>query len=252
MSAPAPDPWPLTVATYNIHGGVGSDGRFAPERIARVLGEMRAEVIALQEVPLGAGGVLDILRSDNGLHVAEGPLTVRRGRPYGNAVLTRHPIAVVRTIDLSFGSREPRGAVDADLLCHGEPIRVVATHLGLSLAERRQQVARLLEAFDTARMPVILAGDLNEWFLWGRSLRRLRAHFQDAPAPSTFPSRRPILSLDRIWIRPYQRLVRVSVHATKASRAASDHLPLIAQIGPGVPEVSSDDLLRRPAEAVAP
>jgi endonuclease/exonuclease/phosphatase family metal-dependent hydrolase len=38
------------IATYNIHKGRGLDGRVSIERIARVLGEIDADLIALQEV----------------------------------------------------------------------------------------------------------------------------------------------------------------------------------------------------------
>ena len=227
------DPWPLTIATYNIHGAVGCDGRFAPERVAAVLRETGADIIALQEVPLGGTGtpnVLAMLQQETGYAAAEGAACERPERRYGNAVLTRYPIAAMRSIDLSFGSREPRGALDADVDCHGHMLRVVATHLGLRLAERRDQIRRLLQVFDTDQMPVILLGDINEWFVWGRSLRWLVSHFQAVPAPATFPSRRPRCALDRIWVRPRHRLVHVEVHATPLARIASDHLPLIAHI----------------------
>ncbi len=39
----------LTVATYNIHKGIGRDGVRDAERIIAVLREMDADVIALQE-----------------------------------------------------------------------------------------------------------------------------------------------------------------------------------------------------------
>ncbi|HEY4317305.1 MAG TPA: endonuclease/exonuclease/phosphatase family protein [Herbaspirillum sp.] len=232
---PARSPWPLTVATYNIHGAVGIDGRFAPERIAAVLREIGADVIALQEVPLGGNGngsvdVLALLREATGLHAVEGPTEDNGWRRYGNAVMSRYPIAATRAIDLSFGSREARGALDADIDCHGNALRVVATHLGLRPAERREQIRRLLQAFDTDRMPVLLMGDVNEWFVWGRSLRWLVSHFKAAPAPFTFPSRWPVFALDRIWIRPRQRLLHVEVHKSALARIASDHLPLIAHI----------------------
>lgn len=227
------DPWPLTIATYNIHGAVGCDRRFSPERVAEVLREINADIIALQEVPLGGTrtpNVLAVLREATGYVAAEGPACDRPERRYGNAVLSRYPILSMRAIDLSFGSREPRGALDADVNCHGHLLRIVATHLGLRPAERHDQIRKLLQMFDTEEMPVILLGDINEWFVWGRSLRWLVSHFQAVPAPRTFPSRYPLFALDRIWIRPRHRLVHVEVHATPLARIASDHLPLIAHI----------------------
>lgn len=231
--APDLNPWPLTIATYNIHGAVGSDRRFAPQRIADVLHEIRADVVALQEVPLGGGqrpNVLALLSDATGYAPAAGPTYDGPHGQYGNAVLSRYPIRAIRSIDLSFGSHEPRGALDADLDCHGHPLRVVATHLGLRLGERRAQIRRLLQVFDTHQMPVILLGDINEWLVWGRALRSLITHFQAVPAPATFPSRWPVFALDRIWIRPRHRLVHVEVHTTARARIASDHLPLIAHI----------------------
>lgn len=46
-------PRPLRVVTYNIHKCRGLDGRVRPERIAGVLGELNADIIALQEVTGG-------------------------------------------------------------------------------------------------------------------------------------------------------------------------------------------------------
>ncbi|RJG06109.1 endonuclease [Noviherbaspirillum cavernae] len=232
-AVPDLNPWPLTVATYNIHGAVGWDGEFAPMRVGDVLHEMNADIIALQEVPLGGNGspnVLAMLQDVTGFHSTEGPTGQGMERRYGNAVLSRYAIRDTRAIDLSFGSREPRGAVDADVDCHGHPLRVIATHLGLRPAERRDQIRRLLQVFDTDQMAVILLGDVNEWFMWGRPLRWLVSHFEAVPAPATFPARWPIFALDRIWIRPRHRLVHVERHDTPLARIASDHLPLVAHI----------------------
>jgi endonuclease/exonuclease/phosphatase family metal-dependent hydrolase len=74
-------------------------------------------------------------------------------------------------------------------------------------------------------------GDLNEWYLWGRPLRWLHAHFREKPrAPPTFPARRPVFALDRIWISPAGCLRRLRCHATPLAREASDHLPLTAEV----------------------
>ncbi len=234
MGSVAPSPWPLTIATWNIHAGVGSDGHFAPARIADVLQEIDADIVALQEVPLGGASwpnLLPLLEDATRCVGVDGFTFSVGGRRFGNAILTRYPLVGTRRIDISFGSREPRGALDADIYCHGHRLRVIATHLGLRAAERRAQVDKLLQAFDTDAMGVILLGDVNEWFVWGRVLRTLVSHFQPVPAPRTFPSRLPVFALDRIWIRPRHRLVRVHAHRSGMARLASDHLPLVAWIG---------------------
>jgi endonuclease/exonuclease/phosphatase family metal-dependent hydrolase len=151
---------------------------------------------------------------------------------YGNALLTRHRIKSADAVDLSVAGHEPRSALDVFLDCDGAPLRVVATHLGLNPAERRVQVRRLLDAIDATAVPAptVLAGDVNEWFLWGRPLRWLHAHFSATPAPRTFPAGRPMFALDRVWVRPRSYLQGVRAHASELSRLASDHLPIVAQL----------------------
>ena len=223
----------LRVATWNVHEGVGADGRYDPQRLSRVLRELEAEVIALQEVPLGGRGRADLaadIDMPSGWRLAVGPTLDTPARRFGNAVLSRYPIEEVRSIDLSFGRREPRGALDADIECRGRRLRIVATHLGLAPAERRDQVRRLLAAFDTDRMPVVLLGDINEWFVRGRPLRWLRAHFGVTRPVRSFPSCLPLFALDRIWMHPIERLVDVCAHRSATARVASDHLPVVARI----------------------
>lgn len=227
------NPWPVTVATWNIHSAIGTDGQFAPERIGQVIKAMNADIVAMQEVPLGGEAWPDVLRflqAATDFHGVEGPTHCNPRRRYGNAVLSRYPIIASRSIDLSFGRCEPRGALDADIDCHGHPLRIIATHLGLRPGERRSQIKTLLEVFGTNQMPMILMGDINEWLNWGRPLRMLLQHFEAVPAPLTFPSRYPVFALDRIWISPRRRLVEVEVVTTPLARIASDHLPLIARI----------------------
>ncbi|CAG9167320.1 endonuclease/exonuclease/phosphatase family protein [Cupriavidus pampae] len=228
-----------TVVSYNIHGGIGTDGHFVPNRIAGVLAELSADIVALQEVETRATGfdMLQFLCLHSGHHAIPGPTLVRADGDYGNALLTRHRPLSVRHIDLSVKGREPRGAIDALLSCHAEDagpnerftLRVIATHLGLRPSERRWQVQRLLTALaETPAQPTMLLGDVNEWFLWGRPLRWLHAYFERTPHVSTFPSRWPVLALDRIWTSPRAHLVKVNRHATPLARIASDHLPLRA------------------------
>ena len=242
MNAPVPRhaaPYAeIAVASYNIHGGVGTDGHFVPNRIGDVLGELRADLIALQEVETRATGfdMLRFLSRHTGLHAIPGPTLMRDDGDYGNALLTRYPPLNVRQIDLSVGGREPRGAIDAWLACDAVgagtlPLRVIATHLGLRPGERRWQVRRLLTALAEApAQPTILLGDVNEWFLWGRPLRWLHRHFKATPARATFPAWCPVFALDRIWADPRHLLERHASHGSALARIASDHLPATAEL----------------------
>jgi endonuclease/exonuclease/phosphatase family metal-dependent hydrolase len=225
----------VTLASYNIHIGLGRDGRLAPERIASVVQELKADVVALQEVPLGSRrfNMPSYLRKAIDYEVVPGPTIVDPLRgDFGNALLTRRRVLSSCQIDLSVEGREPRCALDVTLACGADTLRVAATHLGLQPAERRAQVTKLLAALSgtPASRATILLGDLNEWFLWGRPLRWLHRHFEETPAPATFPAGLPLLALDRIWVKPRHLLRRLFVHASPLARVASDHLPVVAQL----------------------
>jgi endonuclease/exonuclease/phosphatase family metal-dependent hydrolase len=225
----------LRLVSYNIHGGVGRDRRFSERRVLEVLRELDADVVALQEVDWHPGSGVDMLEwlaSELGCrHVAGATVVRAHGGDYGNGLLARCPIHASTLHDLSWRGREPRGAISADVECEGQRLHVVATHLGLRPAERREQVTRLIDLF--RQRPGdrgVLLGDLNEWFLWGRPLRRLHRYFEPTPSPPTFPSHLPFLALDRVWTHPRSLLQSLTVHRSAKAREASDHLPLVATL----------------------
>lgn len=225
----------LRIVSYNVHRAIGRDRRFEPQRILDVLREIDGDVVALQEVEARDGGadMLAWLGKQTGMEAIAGTTLIRHDGHYGNGLLTRLPIRSRLLTDLSWRGREPRGAITADLELngHGDCLRVVATHLGLRPAERRDQVTRLIKLFtDVPRERAVLLGDLNEWFLWGRPLRRLHRYFKHTPHVATFPSGWPVLALDRVWTHPRSLLRRLAVHRTPLARVASDHLPLVATI----------------------
>jgi len=225
----------LRVVSYNVHRAIGRDRRHAPQRILEVLREIDGDIVALQEVEARDGGadMLDWLGRQLGFHSIPGTTLIRHDGHYGNGVLSRFPARQVLHCDLSWRGREPRAAIAADLEFDGRVLRFVATHLGLRPAERRDQVQRLLKLFtDRPYERAVLMGDCNEWFLWGRPLRKLHRYFDRTPAPRTFPASLPILSLDRVWTHPGSMLKRIDVHRSSLARIASDHLPLVATIQP--------------------
>ena len=224
----------LRLATYNIHRCHGRDGRYAPGRIREVLRQLDAEVIALQEVEQRHRDpdLLEFLCADRSWQAVQGITMTRAHGHYGNVLLTSLPILSLARIDLSVPGREPRGALHLLLEHDGQPLEILATHLGLRPAERRMQIRTLLAHLERSRKSggSVLLGDLNEWFLWGRPLRWLQRHFTRTPAPPTFPAHWPLVALDRIWIQPRSRLTGISVLNTPLTRRASDHLPLVARL----------------------
>jgi endonuclease/exonuclease/phosphatase family metal-dependent hydrolase len=224
----------IRIATYNIHRAIGRDNREAPKRIADVLSELDADLVALQEVGYEAdrpGNMLEYLAKTMQARVIEGMTLLDERGNYGNAILTRLPVNSLHLHDISVAGREPRGAIELQLQVKGIEMQIIATHLGLRPGERRQQIERLIALFNDSPAEVkILLGDLNEWFLWGRPLRSLYRLFGRTPAPPTFPGRRPWFALDRIWVQPVTALEQLQVHRSVISRQASDHLPLVADL----------------------
>jgi endonuclease/exonuclease/phosphatase family metal-dependent hydrolase len=224
------------VASYNTHRCVGIDRRYDPERIARVIRELDADIIGLQEIDAGfyrsqGSRQLQRLADATGLHVVSGPTKRGSGGHYGNVLLTSRKVVGVRRIDLSVYGREPRGAIDVDLDVDGEIVRVMVVHLGLGGFERGKQVNRLLNGCGSQEEHLhVVLGDFNEWFPLGRPLHRLHRHFGKSPSCRTFPSFLPVLALDRIWVKPLDALMEIGVHDTALSRVASDHLPIKATI----------------------
>ena len=126
--------------------------------------------------------------------------------------------------------REPRGALDVTIAADGVPVRVIVTHLGLRRSDRRAQVARLLETLGNDCSAVALLGDINEWLPRGGCLGRLHARLGPSAGVRSFPARRPLLSLDRVWVQPRGALTALRAHASPLARLASDHLPVRATI----------------------
>lgn len=224
----------LRVATYNIHRCIGRDGVEAPERIAQVLRAIDADVVALQEVACVPGTPTDVLallsRAAKAAAI-QGFTLIEARKSYGSAVLTRLAPASIRRHAIDVPNREPRGLLEIRMNFGQRSATVLATHLGLGIRERRHQLSRLLAHLDTiATEVVILLGDFNEWFPYGRTQGRLRRRFSPMPSPSTFPAHRPLLALDRIWVRPPEALRTLTVPDTPLTRSASDHLPLVAEL----------------------
>lgn len=227
----------LRIATYNIHGCIGRDGQFAPDRIGRIIGEIGADVIALQEVssgPVGAEGIAvqNLLAEAFGGHSFWAPTLDEEGRAFGNLLLSRWPIASRASVDISYRQREPHNAIDASIEAPSGGCRVIATHLGLNKRERLSQAQVLRRRIDEIAdsTPVILIGDFNVWHPFSRVMRTLGQVVTRCPRIATYPTLFPIFALDAIMVRGLAEDVIARRHDTTEAKIASDHFPLVAEI----------------------
>jgi endonuclease/exonuclease/phosphatase family metal-dependent hydrolase len=220
------------VVTYNIHRARGLDGRSRLGRIIEVLGELDADLVALQEVlaPQVHG-----LAQALGMHVVFGPTRLHASQAYGNLCLSRLPLVDHKTYSLTCRPFEPRGCLRADVDLGRTRLHVFNVHLGLHYRERVRQVGMLTRILDrrALRGPRLLVGDFNEWFD-GRASRLLRDEFgHPGGRPRrvrTHPSPFPLFHLDRIYHDPGVRTERTAVHRSRLARIASDHLPAYADL----------------------
>ena len=218
----------LRIASYNVHGCRGTDGKKDAQRIVQVIEDLGCDTIGLQEVDYR----LDYIAQKLGMQAIPGLTLARHDGPFGNALLTRRKVLDVRRVGFTYSRREPRNALDVDLEVNGETVRVIVTHLGLWPAERRYQVKKILELVRATPSyeRVIVLGDINEWLPLGRPLRWMNALFGRCPAERSFPSRWPVVALDRVWVRPRHALLALKAHRTPLAELASDHLPVKAII----------------------
>jgi endonuclease/exonuclease/phosphatase family metal-dependent hydrolase len=269
----------VRVVSWNVHGCVGTDGKFTPARVAAALAQLKPDVALLQEVGDNQGKhppIDQALAIANALelHCAVGITMPREPYGYGNCTLSRWPVLDSATVDLSYGrGREPRACLRT--IVGNEALRLTTcnVHLGLGASERRYQLGRMLELLldhyaveqtrrhrrlpwlwrwrredvdllAELREPLVLAGDFND-FPPGPVTRTLAHRLYDAGAgiasPRTFPSRRPLLRLDRIYTSRAVTVQRVFVARTPILKLASDHLPLVMDAD--VPVVAEDAAL---------
>lgn len=229
---------PLTVASYNIHKGVGLDRRCDPDRVLNVLREIDADVIALQEADRRFGDRASVLpRQAIDEHSPWKAVHLRTKVDsmgwHGNALLVRRDIAVIHAEPVPLPTLEPRGALLAELERDGQRLLVVGMHLDLSGLRRRHQCRAVIDhvARQGTGKPAVLMGDFNQWSRMRGAMREFGAGWHVLEPGKSFPSRQPIAPLDRIVVTPGIEVVQCGVHHSALAAIASDHLPVFARLG---------------------
>jgi endonuclease/exonuclease/phosphatase family metal-dependent hydrolase len=223
----------VRVATWNIRGGVGLDGRFDLARVVAILKRHAPDIVAVQEVDSRRSGVVRehpflTLRKALGPHAVEAKSILGSDGEYGQILISRFPLSHIRIHDISVPQREPRRAIETEVATPHGALRVVATHLGLTFGERRDQTRTLSALAQAGDLPTIMVGDFNDWIWRGSVQNAIHRALPGRTWLRTFPSWFPLIRLDRVYCRPRHALVRS--FTDRDARTASDHLPVFADI----------------------
>ncbi len=241
----------LTVMTVNIHKGFTSFNRkFILPELRDAVRKVGADLVFLQEV-MGTNGShhkssaieephYEFLADEIWPQFAYGRNMVYPKGHHGNAVMSKFPIVHYQNHDVSVAGPEKRGLLHCVIRIpgHTQEVHAICVHLGLAESHRVQQLDLLCQMVrgdvpDDA--PLIVAGDFNDWRRRAHDILEdgagLKEVFVSAygEAAKTFPSRFPVLSLDRIYVRNASVHLPVVLPRRPWSHL-SDHAPLAAEI----------------------
>jgi endonuclease/exonuclease/phosphatase family metal-dependent hydrolase len=242
----------LRVLTYNIHKGFTSFNReFVLEELRTALRSTHADLALLQEVIGDHSGhksrvhkwptrpQFEFLADSVWPHYAYARNAVYPRGHHGNVILSRFPILSYDQENLSTNSMEHRGLLHCiiELPTSKQRIHLVCLHLGLTQGGRNQQLDRLSKRI--ARLPeaepLIVGGDFNDWR--GRASPVLNERHglhevhetANGKKARTFPSRLPLLAVDRIYCRGFD-IKAASVLRDGVFRELSDHAAVFATL----------------------
>jgi endonuclease/exonuclease/phosphatase family metal-dependent hydrolase len=242
----------IRVVTYNIHSCVDKDRNANPEVTGEIIRGLNADIVALQEVdaptPLRSNlHQARILAHKLCMNYVFFPVENSGLHAFGLAIMSRFRFieSYYNHLPNLYPRLKPRkrGAIRARIQTPCGPIHMINAHLSLFKLERRLQLKRLLGKDWLMAVPddepLIFCGDLNAG-PFSKTYRTLARYLTDVQkdlkgqrpllSQPTFHSASPLFRIDHIFVsRQFQTLV-VEVIRTPDTEAASDHLPLIADL----------------------
>lgn len=225
----------LRVLSYNIHHGEGTDGKVDLPRLAGVIRDADADLVALQEVDdktkrtLGVDQTAELARL-TGMHGRFGKAIDYQGGGYGQSILSRTPTGMGEIHWLpGEPDRERRIAFAVPVTIDGLTFKFATTHLHHANESYRLRQAKMLnELFAKSTTPVILAGDLNA-YPESPPLAELKPIWtiSKGDALLTFPAGKPTRQIDYVLSTPAKAFTITSTRVIDEP-VASDHRPILA------------------------
>lgn len=240
----------LRILTYNMHKGFCFYSReYVLKQLRAAVRSVNADVVFLQEV-MGVHPTdmdeaelpsqFEYLADEIWPHYAYGKNAIYSDGHHGNAILSKHPFVEYENINISTNTLERRGLLHAQIRVQGvtAPVHLVCLHLDLLERGRRQQMRRLIHSVHERvpeRCPLIVAGDFNDWkqkfsVALGEALDLHEAGVSfNGQHAKTFPSWRPFLALDRVYLRRFG-VTDYQVLADDPWRRMSDHAAVMVEL----------------------
>jgi len=240
----------LRVLTYNMHKGFCFYSRqYVLRELRDAVRTVNADVVFLQEVlgfhpPKAASEMhldtqFEYLADEIWHHFAYGKNAVYSDGHHGNAILSKFPILQHDNINVSTNPLEKRGLLHAQIQPDGfESLHFVCLHLDLLERGRTQQMRSLIKHVGEAvpvESPLIIAGDFNDWQRKISDPLGVALSVQESGVAATgshvptFPSLRPFLSLDRVYVRRF-RILKYQVLYGLPWRQMSDHAAVVVDL----------------------
>ena len=224
----------MRLMTYNIRGTKGMDGTRSVTRIAQTVEEYAPDIVCFQEIHqrFPGGDLTDephrLTELLGGVFVFQRNIELGFGG-YGIGIWTHHAVRQVEKRFLpSVGER--RGMLYAELEREGQAFGVACTHWGLKSAERLSQAGAMSAYLTEKRLPLLIAGDLND-VTESPCVRALMDALEltDADVQGnrlTYPADLPTHRIDFAFASPQFTVKHVEVGTSQAS----DHLPLVVDL----------------------
>lgn len=235
----------LDIVSFNLrNGGRRFDGQYDHALQYRVIGELKPDLVALQEVDRKTTRVqgLDVpadFAKALGMTFAYGAAMPFAGGEYGTAAMSRFPIAASRTIALPVPGGEPRAATLITVILPTAPpaeVTLVSVHFdaGADDAARRENARGLIAALKETTTPVILAGDFNDRPDSATLALLAEAGFRQCVPEGnagSYPADRPHVVIDHVLLRDGtgHRLENAGTKVVP-NVEASDHRPLQSRV----------------------
>jgi len=246
----------LQVVTYNIHKGFSQFNRhMMVHELRKQLRLLGPDIVFLQEVQgmnsrhaeridnWPGAAQHDFLAEDVWNSTAYGQNVIYDHGHHGNAILARFPIAHTHNQDVTHHRFERRGLLHCAINVPALPkaLHCVCVHLSLFARSRRRQMDALssyLEEIAEPDSPLIIAGDFNDWRNEADALLAERLGLCEvfggvcgSPAfpGRSYPATRPVLRLDRIYVRGFS-VSHAEMHCADPWSKISDHAALSAHL----------------------